>query len=148
VVGEYVYALDPAESFKSDKSDKQSDVRISELTAVGLDKLIVLERVAKTTKLQAIDLSTGTNILGTDWDKAETTPSLEQLAGADLVAKGITPVVKKLWLDSSEHAELPEKVEGVAIMDGKDLVLINDDDFGIEGAKTRIVRLTMPSAAF
>lgn len=50
-------------------------------------------------------------------------------------------------MDSSGHAELPEKVEGVAISDGKDLVLINDD-FGIEGAKTRIVRLTMPSAAF
>jgi hypothetical protein len=43
---------------------------------------------------------------------------------------------------------LPEKVEGVAIVDGNQLVLINDDDFGIEGAKTRIVRLTMPSPAF
>lgn len=37
VVGEYVYTLDPSESFKNDKSDKQSDVRISELTAVGVD---------------------------------------------------------------------------------------------------------------
>jgi hypothetical protein len=148
VVGEYVYTLDPAESFKNDKSDKQSDVRISELTAVGVDQLIVLERIAKTTKLHAIDLSAATNILGTDWDKAETSPSLEQIAAADLAGKGITPVTKKLWLDSSTYPELPEKVEGVAIVDGKELVLINDDDFGIEGAKTRIVRLTMPSAAF
>jgi hypothetical protein len=148
VVGEYVYTLDPAESFKNDKSDKQSDVRISELTAVGVDKLIVLERIAKTTKLHAIDLSAATNILGTDWDKVETSPSLEQIAAADLAANGITPVTKKLWLDSSTYPELPEKVEGVAIVDGKQLVLINDDDFGIEGAKTRIVRLTMPDAAF
>jgi Esterase-like activity of phytase len=147
VVGEYVYTLDPATSFKQDKSDKQSDVRISELTAVGVDKLIVLERIAKTTKLQAIDLSGATNILGTDWDK-ETSPSLEQVAAADLAARGITPVTKKLWMDSGDHAELPEKVEGVAIVDGTQLVLINDDDFGIEGAKTRIVRITMPSAAF
>jgi len=148
VVGEYVYTLDPAESFKNDKSDKQSDVRISELTAVGVDKLIVLERIAKTTKLHAIDLSAATNILGTDWDKAETSPSLEQIAAADLAGKGITPVTKRLWLDSSTYPELPEKVEGVAIVEGKELVLINDDDFGIEGAKTRIVRLTMPDAAF
>jgi hypothetical protein len=148
VIGEYVYTLDPAESFKNDKSDKQNDVRISELSAVGPDQLVVLERIAKTTKLQAIDLSTGTNILGTDWDKVETAPSLEQLKAADLAAKGVTPVTKKLWLDSSDFAELPEKVEGVAIVDGNDLVLINDDDFGIEGAKTRIVRLTMPNAAF
>jgi len=148
VIGEYVYTLDPAESFKNDKSDKQSDVRISELTAVGVDQLIVLERIAKTTKLHAIDLGAATNILGTDWDRAETSPSLEQIAAADLAATGITPVSKRLWLDSSTYPELPEKVEGVAIVDGKELVLINDDDFGIEGAKTRIVRLTMPSAAF
>ena len=148
VIGEYVYTLDPAESFKNDKSDKQNDVRISELSAVGPDQLVVLERIAKTTKLQAIDLSAGTNILGTDWDKVETAPSLEQLMAADLAAKGVTPVTKKLWLDSSDFAELPEKVEGVAIVGGKDLVLINDDDFGIEGAKTRIVRLSMPNAAF
>ncbi|HJT12553.1 MAG TPA: esterase-like activity of phytase family protein [Dongiaceae bacterium] len=148
VVGEYVYTLDPAESFKNDTSDKQSDVRISELTAVGVDQLIVLERIAKTTKLHAIDLSAATNIHGTEWDKAETSPSLEQIAAADLAGKGITPVTKELWLDSSDYAELPEKVEGVAIVDGTELILINDDDFGIEGAKTRIVRLTMPSAAF
>jgi hypothetical protein len=148
VVGEYVYTLDPAESFKNDQSDKQSDVRISELTAVGTDRLIVLERIAKTTKLHAIDLSAATNILGTGWDKAETAPSLEQLSGADLAANGITPVSKKLWLDSSDHAELPEKIEGVAIIGGKQLVLINDDDFGIEGAKTRIVRITMPRPTF
>jgi hypothetical protein len=57
VVGEYVYTLDAPTTFKQDKSDKQSDVRISELSAVGVDQLIVLERIAKTTKLQAIDLS-------------------------------------------------------------------------------------------
>jgi hypothetical protein len=148
VVGEYVFTLDPAESFKKDKSEKQNDVRISELVAVGVDKLIVLERISKTTKLQAIDLSTATNILGTDWDKVETSPSLEQLTAADLAASGVTPVTKKLWLDSSDYAELPSKIEGVAIVNGNELVLINDDDFGIDGAKTRIVRLTMPSPAF
>jgi hypothetical protein len=148
VVGEYVYTLDAPTTFKQDKSDKQSDVRISELSAVGVDQLIVLERIAKTTKLQAIDLSGATNILGTDWDKVGTSPSLEQTAAADLASKGITPVTKKLWLDSSDYAELPEKVEGVAIADKNELVLINDDDFGIDGAKTRIVRITMPSPAF
>src|SRR5262249_4445232 len=145
VVGEYVYTLDPATSFKMDKSDKQNDVRISELSAVGMDQLIVLERIAKTTKLQAIDLSGATNILGTDWDKVATSPSLEQLMATDLAAKGINPVVKKLWLDSSDYPDLPEKVEGVAVVDNSQLVLINDDDFGIDGAHTVMVRITMPS---
>ena len=149
VVGEYVYTLDAFDTFKNDpKADKQSDVRISELTAVGVDKLIVLERIAKTTKLHAIDLAAATNILGTAWDKVETAPSLEQLAVGDLAAKGITPATKKLWLDSADYPDLPEKVEGVAIIDGNQLVLINDDDFGIEGAKTTIVRLPMQTPAF
>lgn len=149
VVGEFVYALDSHTTFKNDaKADKQSDVRISELSATGPDQLIVLERIAKTTKLYAIDLSAATNILGTAWDDAATAPSLEQIAAADLAASGITPVTKKLWLDSSEHPELPSKVEGFALIEGGQLVLINDDDFGIEGATTKIVRLTMPAPAF
>ena len=149
VVGEFVYPLDAFDTFKNDpKADKQSEVRISELSAVGTDQLIVLERIAKTTKLYAIDLGGATNILGTAWDDTATAPSLEQVMAADLSGKGVTPVTKKLWLDSSNHPELPEKVEGVAILQDGALVLINDDDFGIEGAKTRIVRLTLPAPAF
>lgn len=149
VVGEFVYTLDAFDSFKNDpKADKQSEVRISELSAVGPDQLIVLERIAKTTKLYAINLGGATNILGTAWDDKATAPSLEQAMIADHAGKGITPVSKKLWLDSSNHPELPEKVEGVAILDGGRLVVINDDDFGIEGAKTKIVRLTLPAPAF
>lgn len=149
VVGEFVYTLDAFDTFKNDpKADKQSEVRISELSAVGPDQLIVLERIAKTTKLYAIDLTGATNVLGTAWDDKATAPSLEQVMIADLAGKGIMPVSKKLWLDSSNHPELPEKVEGVAILDGGRLVVINDDDFGIEGARTRIVRLTLPAPAF
>ncbi|HWA49593.1 MAG TPA: esterase-like activity of phytase family protein [Dongiaceae bacterium] len=149
VVGEFVYALDPFNTFKNDpKSDKESDVRISELSAVGTDQLIVLERIAKTTKLYAISLDGATNILGTAWDDKATSPSLEQVMTADLAGKGITPVSKKLWLDSADHKELPEKVEGVAILENGDLIAINDDDFGIDGAHTIIVRLSLPAPAF
>lgn len=148
IVGEFVYTLDPANTFKNDPdAKKQSDVRISEMSGVGADQIIVLERIAKTTKLYAISLDGATNILGTAWDEVATAPSLEQVKPEELAGKGITAVSKKLWLDSSDHPELPSKVEGVAI-DGTDLVLINDDDFGIDGAKTKIVRLTMPAPAF
>jgi len=149
VVGEFVYTLDAYDTFKNDpKADKQSEVRISELSAVGPDQLIVLERIAKTTKLYAIDLNGATNVLGAAWDDKATSPSLEQMMTADLAGKGINPVSKKLWLDSSNHPELPEKVEGVAILGGGRLVVINDDDFGIDGAHTIIVRLTLPAPAF
>jgi len=51
VVGEYVYTLDDPRTFRRAPSEKQNDPRISELMAVGLDRLIVLERTEQTTKL-------------------------------------------------------------------------------------------------
>ena len=42
VVGEYVYALDDPRSFRRDPSERQSDPRISEMMAIGPDRLVVL----------------------------------------------------------------------------------------------------------
>ena len=64
VVGEYVYTLDDPQSFRRDPSRKQSDPRISELMAIGLDRLIVLERTEQTTKLYEIELAGATDIAG------------------------------------------------------------------------------------
>jgi hypothetical protein len=44
LVGEWVYQLDDPRSFALDPSEKQNDPRISELTALGPDRLLVLER--------------------------------------------------------------------------------------------------------
>ena len=79
VVGEYVYTLDDPQSFRRDPSKKQSDPRISELMAIGLDRLIVDERTEQTTKLYEIELAGATNIAGSRWDDAATRPTI----GAD-----------------------------------------------------------------
>ncbi len=141
-VGEYVYELEPHQAFTDDSdANKQSDVRISELSAFGADKLVVLERVTHTTKLYAVNLSSGSNILGTKWDDISTMPSLEQVS---LVSIGIKPLTKVKWLDSTERDDIPSKIEGVAIIPPDTLVIINDNDFGIEGARTKILRLKLP----
>lgn len=140
-VGEFVYPLDAHTTFKADKkAEKQSDVRLSEISAIGPDKLVVLERIAKTTKLYLVDLAKGTDILGTTWDEKATAPSLEQ---ADLAAAGVTALPKTLWFDSSDYKDIPSKIEGVAIIAPDTLVIINDDDFGIDGASTKILRLKL-----
>ena len=77
VVGEYVYTLDDPTSFRRDPSKRQNDPRISELMAIGLDRLVVLERTELTTKLYEVQLEGATNIIGTRWDDAATSPSLE-----------------------------------------------------------------------
>jgi len=138
VVGEYVYMLDDPSTFRRDPSKRQNDPRISELMAIGLDRLVVLERTDQTTKLYEVDLANATNIAGSRWDDAATSPSLEATTVAD--AK-ITPVPKTLRLDTTDFPKIVGKTEGMALLGDGALVLINDDDFGIAGASTQIVVL-------
>ena len=138
VVGEYVYTLDDPRTFRRDPSEKQNDPRISELMAVGLDRLIVLERTEQTTKLYEIDLGGADNILATPWDDPATRPTLEQ---TDVTAAHIKAVPKTLRFDSADFPEMVGKTEGMALLDDGALALINDDDFGITGGRTQIVVL-------
>jgi len=137
VVAEYVYVLDLPSTFTADATTVQSKVKLSEMVATGLDQLIVLERVSKTTKLFRINLAGATNILGTAWDTIGTLPSLEQ---SNLITVGIVSLGKTLAMNSAvDHPGLlPKKVEGIALLNNKELVLINDNDFGIFGGATQI----------
>jgi hypothetical protein len=135
IVGEYIYTLDDPQSFRRDPSDKQAAVRISELMAVGADRLVVDERTEATTKLYEIELAGATNILGSRWDDAATRPTLEQ---TELAAAKIKPVRKTLRLDTADHPGIAGKTEGMALLGDGALALINDDDFGITGGHTEI----------
>ena len=138
VVGQYVYTLDDPKSFSRDPSDKQNDPRISELMAVGLDRLIVLERTEQTTKLYEVDLSAATNIANGKWDDSATKPTLEQ---SDVAAIGIKPLPKTLRFNTANFKDIVGKTEGMAILGDGSLLIINDDDFGIAGGRTQIVVL-------
>lgn len=136
IVGEYVYVLDDPKSFRRDPSSNQSDPRISEMTVVGTNHLVVLERTEATTKLYEVVLGKATNLIGSPWDKISTSPSLEQVDLADAM---IVPVSKTLRFDSADFPNVAGKTEGVAVLRDGALILINDDDFGIGGARTQVV---------
>jgi len=138
VVGEWVYALDDPQSFRRDPSDKQNDPRLSEMLAIGPDRLVVLERTEKTTKLYEVALSDDTKIDMGKWDDAATRPTLEQV---DAQAVGIKPLAKTLRFDSFDFPDIVGKTEGMALLGDGSLLIINDDDFGINGARTQIVVL-------
>jgi len=143
VIGEYVYHLDLPATFIADHSVKQSDVKISEMVATDTDKLIVLERISATTKLYKIELAGANNILNSDWDQTSTSPSLEQIS--DLAGANITPLSKKLMLDTAVDmpGQLPNKIEGVALIDDTRIVLTNDSDFGIAGQTSKIITIKL-----
>jgi hypothetical protein len=142
-VAEYVYQLDDWHKYAelgATDADSPSALRISETTALGHGHFLVDERTDQVAKLFEITLDGATDILGTKWDDPATSPTLE--ATDDLASIGILPVTKteRLVASSLPNAatRYPAKIEGLSLTaDGK-LLLVNDNDFGISGEKTRI----------
>jgi Esterase-like activity of phytase len=144
VLGQYVYVMDDATSFAADnkkEAQKQNAVRMSEMVHLGGDRLLVLERISKTTKFYIVDLA-GAATLDTVYDDTSTAPSLEQMSAADLEAKGIKTLVKTLALNTDDVDNMPKKIEAVAVMSPSEMIVISDSDFGIEGDATAIRRIT------
>jgi len=142
VVGEFIYPLDNPTTFAADnktKKRKQNHVKVSEMTAIGNDRLLVLERISKTTKFYVVDLKSGGNISGTKWDAEVVSPSLEQLGVQGMAKKGVVGLTKTLVMNTDEKSGMPKKIEGIGLVDANTLMLINDNDFGINGGKTTVV---------
>lgn len=151
IKGEYVYRLDRAETFvdeqnNGDPGKKQSNVKISEMVAVGLDDLVVLERVSNVTKFYRVNLNTAMNILQADIsdmavenNEDEMAKTLEQVF--DLDSHNAHPLSKVLVFntltDMPEGISAPSKIEGIAMLDDEYVLLINDNDFGIKGDGTK-----------
>ncbi|HEY4135098.1 MAG TPA: esterase-like activity of phytase family protein [Alphaproteobacteria bacterium] len=142
IVGEYVYALDDYKLYK-DGSKAMNAGRISEMSALGTDRLLVLERTDKVTRLNEISLADATDIFGSKWDDVATSPTLEQ--SKDAAAIGVRPTPKTLRLDTNEYPEMPVKLEGIAFLNDGRMLLINDDDFGITGERSKIVLVSDPA---
>jgi hypothetical protein len=127
--------------------------RLSALAAVGPSTLLVLERTSSAAWVYVADLSNATNILGSQWDAATTTPSLEAIA--DPGEAGVTSTAKTLLVDLSAIPDMPDKIEGIAILDGSTIAVANDNDFDIgsfdqsgnnlgQGLKSQILLVRLP----
>lgn len=148
VVGEWVYTLDDVEVLQGvGVADAQRirDLRVSEMMSLGDERFLVIERTDQATALYEIDLKGATNILGTALDDPETWPTLEQhgLPGFPALADaGVVPVSKTLrFIASSLDGAEPQfarKLEGLGLTQQGQLILVNDDDFGITGERVRV----------
>ena len=95
--------------------------------------MLILERTDLVAKLYTVDLSKATNLLNTKWDDLANASSLESLA--DPQAAGVQVLPKSLLLDLNQFQEMPEKIEGLAVIDRNTIAVANDNDFDSEESK-------------
>lgn len=148
VSAQYLYALDPPETFLRDSADdevKRSDIKVSELVAAGPDSLLVLERVSKTTKIYRVTLSEDRAIPPEHLD-IKTRPTIEEMSGQG--ALPLPALDKRLIFSTDEASEVAPDLEGMVILSPSELLLVNDNDFGVEGAKTSFWRIRFDRPLF
>jgi hypothetical protein len=141
-IGEYAYVMQPVTEFAPSPVNP-TEMKISAIAALDQHRYLVLERTDKVAKIFKVDIRQATNILGGVWDSPSTTPSLESLAqfaapktSTDtLSANGVVALEKELVLDLSTLGPLPDKIEGLTVIDGNTLAVSNDNDFQV-GAPT------------
>ncbi|HVO95093.1 MAG TPA: esterase-like activity of phytase family protein [Terriglobales bacterium] len=132
VTAEYVYRFDASKEFDPGHS-APDEMKLSGVVALNPTTLLILERTDWVAKLYAVDMSRATDILGSKWDDTKTTPTLESFA--DPATAQINTLPKSLVVDLSSIAGVPEKVEGIAVLDQRTIAIANDNDFDSEESK-------------
>jgi hypothetical protein len=130
VTAEYAYRFEASKDFDPGPKNTPDEMKLSGVVALSPTTLLVLERTDVVAKLYTVDLSRATNLLGSKWDDLKTAPALEALA--DPASAEVRVLAKSLVLDLSIIEGVPEKIEGVAVLDQRTIAISNDNDFDSE----------------
>ncbi len=146
LLAQYLYELDEPASFLRDAAKQtlqRGDIKVSELACLADGQLLVLERGSETTKLYAVELSDDC-ALPAEHAELATRPTVEELSASGNL--NLPALAKRLMLNTDHHPEVSADLEGMAVLDGRTLLLVNDNDFGIEDAETVfwLVRFDQP----
>lgn len=142
LAAQFLYPFDEPASFRRDTALGAfgwSDLKVSEMVALGPDLLLVLERGSATSKLYAVALDPACAV-GREHLDVATRPTLEQLSG---MGRALPALAKRLILTTDDLPEIDPDLEGVAVLSLRSLLLVNDNDFGIDGARTRFWRIDL-----
>lgn len=145
LLGEYLYPLDPPSAFRRDLElgkVERSDIKVSEAILLGENRLLLLERVSASTRLYSVDLLPRCLVAPEHADPGRR-PTIEQMDAAALAAAGIEPLSKTLVLDTDLAPEICGDLEGLILLSPRELLLVNDNDFGVEGVGTQFWRVTL-----
>jgi hypothetical protein len=139
VAAQFIYPLDAPESFRRDVEKGEfgwSDLKVSEIAVEKEDVLIVLERGSETTKFYRVTLDSPAPA---EHLELATRPTIEELSGSDTIELPV--LAKELLLSTDQFPEVAADLEGMLILSPTELLLVNDNDFGVEGAETSFWRV-------
>ena len=149
VVAEHLYPLDSPETFVRDAAAGavgRDDIKVSEVVALEGGDLLVLERASATTKIYRVTPTPATALPDRYRDIGQR-PTVEEMSAAGTL--GDLPVLAKTLIVSTDdlpdvHADL----EGMLVLDACTLLLVNDNDFGIEDVATVFWRIDLAQPLF
>jgi hypothetical protein len=133
VTAEYVYRFDVSREFDRGPKNTPDEMKLSGVVALNPTTLLILERTDWVAKLYSVDMSKATNIFNSKWSDPKTAPTLEALD--DPAAAELCVLSKTLVLDLSSLKDMPEKIEGIAVIDRNTIAITNDNDFDSEESK-------------
>lgn len=145
---QHFYLLDPPDRFRRDGAEgpfERSDIKVSELAATGDGRLICLERGSATTKLYLVSPN-DTPATAPEHCDPGARPTVEELSARDDAAGELPVLAKTLLLDTDDHPEIGRDLEGMALLGPDELILVSDNDFGVEGAETGFWRVRFADA--
>ena len=133
VTAEYVYRFDVSKEFDPNPKNTPDEMKLSGVVVLNPTTLLILERTDLVAKLYSVDMTKATNILNSQWSDPKTAPTLESLA--DPASADVRVLPKTLILDLSSIEGMPEKIEGIALLDRNTIAVANDNDFDSEESK-------------
>lgn len=145
--GEFIFPFE-SPNMVDPRSTKTSDLKLSALVALDKETLLVQERTDLSFLLSTIKIKESANILNSKWSLDATTPSLETwpVQKPEGVTELIAQMEKKIIFDSLAIPTMPNKVEGLAVLDGQTVTFINDNDFNFTYDKTSGLAVAGPVA--
>ncbi|MBA3510491.1 esterase-like activity of phytase family protein [Sphingomonas sp.] len=146
VLAQYLYPFDEPDTFVRDVEKKKlgwKDLKICELTAVGERSLLVLERSTETCKIYRIELADELRVPAAHLD-VDTRPTIEELSAMD-GPFDLPVLAKQLLFTSDDHPEVSADIEGMTPLSERSLLLVSDNDFGVQDKATRFFRLSFAS---
>jgi hypothetical protein len=147
-IAQYLYPFDAPQSFARDAragEAQAADLKICDAVAVGARELLVLERISRTAKVYRVRLDAAA-VTPRKHLQPATRPTLEQMSPEALAAAGIRLLEKTLVFSTDDAPKIDRDLEGLALLSPCELLLVTDNDFGVEGARTRFWRVTFRRA--